>query len=125
MTNKKLSEELLTSSDQCKATAEALVADTVLTTSENSNVLKMDDFRPHTNTGITCPECGRKWIATHPSSCKKLECPGCHIMVSIEKRLTYYRGKGQHGVNALEAMIEERDELILDLRNIIQLYEKE
>jgi hypothetical protein len=82
---------------------------------EKANLIVLDDFRPHTNTDMTCPICGKNWIGTHPSTCTELECPKCHNMIPIVA-ITFYKGKGNHGVSELERMVEERNEWIYRAR---------
>lgn len=42
-----------------------------------TNVLDIDDFRPHSVAKINCDRCDHSWISTFPSICKILEKPCC------------------------------------------------
>lgn len=50
--------------------------------SNEDNVVQLDDFRPHSTCQMTCP-CGKVWQAVFMTVCTRLECPACGQMVSV------------------------------------------
>lgn len=46
-----------------------------------SNVLNLDDHRPHDAVYVACIECGKDWVAVVPTAHNvTLECPKCGAM---------------------------------------------
>lgn len=48
-------------------------------------VIVLDDYRPHNNARMECSSCEHQWIATYPTTCIELECPGCGTMVRVNE----------------------------------------
>lgn len=49
-----------------------------------SEVLNLDDYRPHCVHDVQCPECLKGWLAVCLASVSSLECPGCGGMVEVD-----------------------------------------
>jgi len=47
-----------------------------------SDIIELDDHRPHATTSVECKCCSHKWVAVYPVTANYLECPGCHEMVN-------------------------------------------
>lgn len=43
-----------------------------------NKVVRLDDYRPHLTTLLVCLECKTPWLAIHPNTAKRLECPVCN-----------------------------------------------
>ena len=42
-----------------------------------TNVVQIDDFRPHLTTTVVCEHCGNEWVAVFPEGTLWLECGEC------------------------------------------------
>ena len=42
-----------------------------------SDIVNIDDYRPHMVQEVKCNHCGYEWVAVFPEDTEKLECPKC------------------------------------------------
>lgn len=66
-----------------------------------SNVISLDDFRPHLSGPAICSGCHHEWQAVAPVGAWELECPKCGRMMGLWKYAfqpeTFYEcGCGSH-----------------------------
>ena len=45
-----------------------------------SQIVTLEDYRPHSAGLVACTECGRRWTAVAPVAVKVFECPDCGKM---------------------------------------------
>lgn len=48
--------------------------------SRKSNVVSLDDHRPHNASYVACVGCGHDWPCIHPPEVETFECPECGAM---------------------------------------------
>ena len=45
-----------------------------------SEVISLDDHRPHSSRYVACMACAHDWVAVAPATTLTLECPSCGLM---------------------------------------------
>jgi len=48
-----------------------------------TDVINIDDHRPHEARSVECVACGKKWVAVFPVDTKQLECPQCNKLDGV------------------------------------------
>ena len=68
-----------------------------------TNIVNLDDHRPHDASYVACMACGKDWVAVFPISVKRLQCPKCAAMAGEPVQIhnsewvsRFMRGKNRH-----------------------------
>jgi hypothetical protein len=53
-----------------------------------TNVISLDEARPHMTGNAMCLQCGEKWVAVAPIGTVELECPECQTWKGVFEGMT-------------------------------------
>lgn len=66
-----------------------------------SNVVQLDDFRPHSVGPARCLNCRHEWIATTPQGMRSFECPACELSRGVWRGVATPH-EGSHVMTCIE-----------------------